>query len=217
MNSLNQLAESIAIIQDKQLDFNYIEKLKFDIKSLRALFAKQDAERNLIDKQLIQTICIDLELVDMSICCDIQTDCKVLRSTTDIPKFVRLKQSTPFTFVGDLDGQTSYVSSNVEDWELESYKRFNPKAVLYDLVNNRLIIKNGNIRTKCLIKGIAENPEDLVDCSCDETNKVAYEADNYPLSLDMGTKIKDFILSKEARLDKGRDNEVKIDEEGVKK
>lgn len=215
MNNLNALAESIAATHNKLTDVVFIEKLKFDIKTLRSLFIKQDTERNIIDRRLIQSVCFDIIAVDMSECCDIQSGCTIHRTANKVPMPIRLKSNSPFSFVGDLLG-SGYSQSNIEDWELEKYRKFNKTKPFYDYYNGYIYIKNNGVREFLLIKGIFEDPDELSKCCSTTANVAVAESDTYPLPLDLAGRIKDTIESR-LRQYAGEDKEVKIDVENVRK
>ncbi len=216
MNALINLAESIAMILNKENDVVFKEKLKFDIKTLRSLFVSQDTVKNIVDSRLIQSIVLDLEEVDMSLTCDINVNCKVLRTVNKIPTPIRLKATSPFTYVGDLDGNGMSMTK-VEDWDLTDFSKYRSTVPIYDYFNDYIYIKKGKIREFLLIKGIFENPEDLKKCCSTSENVANFESDTYPLPLDLAARIKDTILRTELRSYNGEDKEVKLDTEAVKK
>lgn len=215
MNSLNALAESIASQFNKETDTVFIEKLKFDIKALRSTFVTRDSERNIIDSRLVQTFVMDLEEVDMSLDCEIEVGCKVLRTTAKVPSPIKLKSNSSFLFVGDLDGE-GHTFCKVEDWDLQKHARYTSKRPIYDYFNDYIYIKNGGQREFLLIKSIFENPEDLKTCCSTSTNVANFDLDTYPMTLDLAARIKD-TLEQRLRGYNGEDKEVKIDKEGTKK
>jgi hypothetical protein len=215
VNNLNALAESIAATHNKLTDVVFIEKLKFDIKTLRSLFIKQDTERNLIDNRLIQSVCFDLIRVDISECCSAASNCMIHRTTNKVPMPIKLKSSGSFSYVGDLVGN-GYSFSKVEDWDLEKFRRFNLNKPFYDYYNGYIYIKNNKVREFLLVKGIFEDPDELSKCCSTTANTAVLESDTYPLPLDLAGRIKDVIESRLRRYE-GEDKEVKIDVENVKK
>lgn len=216
MNSLIELSESIAMILNKESDVVFKEKLKFDIKTLRSLFVSQDTVKNIVDSRLIQPIVFDLEEVDMSLTCDINVGCKVLKTVNKVPTPIRLKSTSPFTYVGDLDGN-GISMVKVEDWDLTEFSKYRSTVPIYDYFNDYIYIKKGKIREFLLVKGIFENPEELKKCCSTSTNVANFDLETYPMPLDLAARIKDTIIRSELRVYNGEDKEVKLDTETVKK
>ncbi len=210
MNLLDIAAEDLAITLGDKDNIVLREKLKFTILHWRATLVRRDVERGIIDRSLIQTLCIDLEKIDKSESCKANVGCIILRSVLEIPKPINLKARTPFIFVGTLSKE-SFNFSAIEDWEIDSYRKFAGNLKQYDYVDNRIICNN-IINTKyLLLKYIAENPEDLPKCHSTVSNVPCEDLENYPISRDMLTTIKDGILRGEFRMLNEDDQEIKID------
>ncbi len=84
MATLNEIAyDLLSIVRPQLSDDNDIDirQIKFWIRNQRALWLRNELNRKRsIDEDVIQTLCVDIEEVDASDCCDITIDCSVLRS-----------------------------------------------------------------------------------------------------------------------------------------
>ena len=86
------------------------EQIMFKIFRWRELLIRRDVERNGINPIFQQEIgCLELELTNEIICCTAQTDCKVLKSTLEIPQLIRIKGRHAFT-VTSTDGDSVFAA-----------------------------------------------------------------------------------------------------------
>ncbi len=136
---------------------------------------------------------IELELVDKSRATDLETDCKVLKSTLPIP--------------GTIDGTESYFSvTGVDDTQIASanlfsgkYKKFNkftgnkPNWYIRD---SYLFIENtsDNMLTYVSASGIFEDPEDL-NAFKTADDEVLWDWDSdYPITAKLANTITDIVV-----------------------
>lgn len=211
MNTLDGLAESIAAGLGQAHDFAFKERIKFNIKYWRALLIRQDVERNVIDRGVIQGVCLDLEKVDASECCDVTLGCKILRTSLKLPKVIKFKQKAPFTFAGTLNNK-SFIWSKKEDWNIDSYKKYTSTITKYDYFNNYVYVWTNNLNLKHLfIKSIFEYPEEVLDCATkDSVDVVCYDENNYPMSMEMAARISELIIKGELRF-LNRDDDMEVE------
>lgn len=72
-------------------DFRYSNRfIAHELQVVRAKLLEQKANKyHYISEQSYQDLCVDLELSNFHSCCDAtDIECKVLKSTTEIPKFL---------------------------------------------------------------------------------------------------------------------------------
>jgi hypothetical protein len=152
---LNKLRQGISSDDDRistrQIDFN--------IKSKRAALIRQEQQAgNKLSSDFIQVIpCLDVQLVDKSECCEIETDCLILRTTQRIPKTV----SDLLTFVGTIDQSETFqiISSQRARWA--KYSPFTSRIPKAYSLDDYIYITVEKTIEKIRIHGIFEDPESL--------------------------------------------------------
>lgn len=88
-------------------DFSFSDRLiAHFLQVARARLLEQKADKyHYISEQSYQSLCLDLELSSFHNCCDTPAnDCKVLKSTTPVPKFLNSRWGN-FLKVMDLSGE----------------------------------------------------------------------------------------------------------------
>jgi hypothetical protein len=210
MASLNEISYSIfeklrpEISDDDSVS---LEQLKFDINNFRAQFIRNELNRlRSVDSDITQTICLDLEKVDPSSCCDIEIECNfLLRSTKPIPDAIELHNKPGITWVGPVDKTLrpfSLIDYNRVPWVGNG--RFNKNNVytflyddhLYIMCNDRYSMSLSN----AVVRGVFENPEEaakFTDCS---TGKPCYsDDDDYPVKAWMIPSIEAAVFDRYVR------------------
>ena len=190
-----------------------IEQVKFTVKYYRAMFIRRDMSRNgFVSNNVEQDIkCLDLEVIDASKCCNLETNCTVYRTKVILPKFVRLNFNDAITYAGDATGLGSYqiVEPHAIKWiPYDKYTKDRKKVYILD---KYLYLYNGDGDEKINIRGIFEDPEKLGKfLNCDG---VACYDDNseYPLPMDMLQMITSGILNGEMRVLAGTSSDTTND------
>ncbi len=108
MASLNEITFSIwEKLRPEISDDDSVSQaqLRYDVHNLRAQFIRNELNRlRTIHNDIKQTICVDLEKVDPSSCCDIEIGCNfLLRSTVPLPDTIELHNRDGITWVGPVD------------------------------------------------------------------------------------------------------------------
>jgi len=206
MANINEIAYSVADAFGRSNDVLFINRVKFSISYYRAFLIRQDTERNLTDKNNIQSFCTKLEVADLSMCCAVDSGCKGKRTVLKIPKGISLKSHSPYISVLTAAGQlVSYYNFN--NLRNIAYKEFTSKKPYYDYVNERLWFYNVGILDEIRVTGIFEKPESVIKCNTDETLD-CYSEENYPISTHMINTIISGMLSSELRIMGADDLEV---------
>jgi hypothetical protein len=133
-----------------------------------------------------------------------------MRSKQKLPSPIRLKNGSPFTYVGTLDNLKSYAPMSVGELPFIGHSSFTGKVARYFVQNDYLYIVNAK-PIKVVVKGIFEDPRDLKDFDCDGD---CYDDDNsFPITADMVQRITQALLAGELQIllpDDG--GEVKVNE-----
>ena len=210
MNKLTPIVDYLALRLDKSSDYGFRETLAYSVKHWRATLIKRDLERNVLDARLLQTICIPLEYGSTSVCCSVVTGCKGLMSTVELPVAVRSKIAAPFYGLTTLK-YTAIDYKIRQFWKESEVAKYTKNNLLYDVINNKLYVKNAKNLTHVYITDIWEDPELLTFCNDNAVNNCGdYE---FPIADDMITTIIEGIISLDLKLINKDNQQVEITEQ----
>lgn len=178
--------------------------VEFKIEDSQILFWCNEIRSMLIGQQLakradvsdiwLQTIgCLELEQVDSSECCEIETNCTILRTVREIPATIETSEINNIyaveTPLGELISKT-----NSDEERYLKYSKYTSTKPYWFLKNNRIYIINNDFLTHINIDGIFEDPYELKDyVGCDESTCFSWNS-NYPCSLKMANEITNIVL-----------------------
>jgi hypothetical protein len=150
-------------------------------------------KRKDIELSWIQTLsCMDLEQVDKSECCEIETGCMILR-TNELPRTIEINGTDGIIRVTNLMGETIPKTSYLEA-SYAGYSKFSAHKAKWFLKNNRVYIINNDELSKVNIDLVAESPSELssyTNCS----GSTCYDINSdYPCSLKMASEIASIVL-----------------------
>ena len=178
-----------------------ISQIKFNIKYYRAMLIRRDYARNgIITRHLEQDIkCIKLEKVDASKCCSLPAQCSVYRSINPIPKTVRLNFKDAITHVSDITGLETIPLVDATTVQWLPYDKYVNKEKRSYMIEDHLYVYNANGLEFVNVRGIFEDPHDLITYDCGDD--MCYdEYSDYPIPMDMIQTITEGISSKELQL-----------------
>lgn len=205
--TLNEIAYSILnkirpqVINSEDIDIRDIIR---EVHKQRALWIRNEINKNrTVDPSIIQDLgCIDLIYADSAECCDVSTDCTVIRTEIKLPSFIELTQAPLVTRVGPVDKlnmEFSFIPYSRVPYA--GNRRFNKNNVYAFLLNNYMYIYSRNAEAikyleKINIQGVLENPEDaeeFYDCA----SEVCYSRDSeYPIKIWMLPYIEAEVIKK---------------------
>lgn len=170
-------------------------QLLFWCNEIRAMLISQSiSKRQDISDTWVQVIsCLELELVDASECCEITTDCYILRTVRQIPDTIEtwmdntiLKVTTP---TGDI-----ITKSNPYRAKYSSYSKYTSNKPTWFIKDGRIYITSELLLEKINVWGVFENPSELSTfVSCGGDSCFSYD-DDYPCSLKMANDITNIVL-----------------------
>ncbi len=216
MATLNEIVYNIATQVGKPDDAVLRERIKLMVAYYRALFIRQDQQRNFsVPSQFIQSLdCLEMEEASAMECCYQENiGCTVWRTKLKVPRPVRLYDGTDFTYVGTVDGKQPYQRTTPVQADYSRYSKWSKVLPQYIYTNDRIYVYN-TTPIKILVRGIFEDPTHLEEYLCCN-NSVAFTSDmEYPMSMDMVQRVTQSILSLELRLEDRADDasEVQLSE-----
>lgn len=162
---------------------------------IRALLIAQSlAKRQDINDTWVQSIsCLELELVDSSECCTINTDCYVLRTKLDLPNTIDTAYDNNIIRVTKPDG--SIISkSNAFRSMYNSFNKYTSNKPTWYFKNNKIYITSELLLESINVWGIFDDPTELrTFTSCNGNSCFSYD-DEYPCSLKMANDITNIVL-----------------------
>lgn len=209
--TLNEISYFIAERFGKDEDEAFIEQIKFSVKYYRALLIRRDAERNQTNRTYLQNFIQPLIKVDEADTCVTQIGCEILRTENKVPKPIRLKQDTPFTFVGSVGykkGITYMSPSLIEDLKFLPYIA---NEWFYTYINEYIYLYNMNKIKRILIEASFEDPTKALTL-CENSVNCVNDNEEFPLSADMVQQVIQSILGGEFQLVNPQDKEIDIDD-----
>ena len=171
------------------------EQILYWIEQTRSMLISQSLnKKDDINDSWIQYInCVELEQVDASTCCLVDTDCYVLRSKQPIPSTIDTWKDNWIVSVTTIDG-TSVPKSNPIRQKYQKYNKFTSNTRGWYLKDDYLYIINDQLLTYVSIAGLFEFPSELANfISCE--GEACWSLDSpYPISLSLATQVTDIII-----------------------
>lgn len=166
------------ITSDDELLSN--REIDFLIHTKRGRLIKEYLQKNNdeLHPEFLQTIkCLAVELVDKSECCEIATDCLILRTTQEIP----VVYNNMFTYIGPVDDSMNFqlVSFNRSRWD--RFSRFTAHIPKAYYLNNKVSITVTKTIEVIKIIGVFEDPTKLADLNVCEGTCFDINTSTYPI------------------------------------
>jgi hypothetical protein len=162
---------------------------------IRSTLISQDiSKRKDISDVWIQIIsCLELEQVDASECCEITTDCYVLRTKREIPLTIETWMNNGILKVTTPDGKPM-IRSNPFKVQYSLHNKFGSNKAQWYYKNKRIYIINEQLLETINVWGIFDNPTELSTfVSCGGNTCFSYDSE-YPCSNKMASNITDIVL-----------------------
>lgn len=172
-----------------------LPQIKFNVKHYRAMLLRRDFERNgFLSRHHEQDLhCLELELVDASMCCGLPADCIVSRTKLTLPKTVRLNRMDGITNVADITGINTIPIVDPIAVQSLPYDRFTKNTKKAYMIEDRMYIYNPDGMDHINVRGVFEDPEELGKFDCNGSD--CYSDDTpFPLSADLIAALTDGLI-----------------------
>lgn len=192
-----------------------LELIQYYIISCRARLIREDqAKGRSLSENVVQTIpCIPLIQVSASECCDVNSDCTILRTINKIPRPIEILQKDLITRVSgtNISGKGySIIPYTRVQWAGSSRWTNNiPKAFYH---NGYIYLINSPVLSKLDISGVFEDPRDAAAFANCSGAPCYSDDDQFPISGWMLSIMKDMILKNELRIAAEGMSDTKNDE-----
>jgi hypothetical protein len=190
------------LYDDDQLDNRLLKQW---VNNQRALWIRNEINKNhSVDDQILQKVCMELEVADRSDCPIRDTEFSVLQSTQQIPKTIELYHEDGIIRVAPVD-QMAYKYSYVpiERAQFGGNGRFNRKIIFAFRYNNYLYLHSqiasnyARFIKYIMVYGLFENPETLASFTHVSGQPCYSDDQDYPLNNWMWNYMKGEILKAE--------------------
>mgnify|MGYP003679147138 FL=1 len=176
-----------------------LDQIKFNIKYYRAMFIRRDYSQNgFISRHIEQDLgCVGLEKVDASKCCSLPISCAVYKTETPIPKTIRFNFEEAITHVGDVTGMGTIPFVHSSAIQFLPYDKYTKNKMKSYMIEDYLYVYNANGLEFINIRGVFEDPQRVSDfAECVDGGCYSDDGD-YPIPMDMITRINQGMLSGE--------------------
>lgn len=180
-----------------------LRQIAFWVKNTRSLLIRQQlSKRQSISDNITQTIkCLDMSPTDASTCCDVSSNCFMIKSNLRIPTPIESNQKDLIERVmPQIVGARSYPFipyARAAYWGNSPFNKNQPASFLY---NGYLYIMNSDFIDKVTIQGVFEDPEELANFSNCEGDPCYTQDDRYPISNHMIETMKKMIVDSNFRI-----------------
>jgi hypothetical protein len=199
MTSLQIISDvrNIASSGPAAVDFRISDaQILFWVNEVRSMLIVQALQKrqDISDIWLQNINCIPLTEVDVAECCDIVSDCYILRSVDKLPSTIETADANTMIKVAGIDG-TSIAKINSFRSRFRAYNKFIGKTAAWFMKNDYLYITNTSLELGVIsVTGLFEDPGDLSRfISCSNTPCYTLES-QYPASLKMANEITNYII-----------------------
>ncbi len=193
---IRNLARGGGISDDELVSY---QNVKDWVQKYRSLLIARDLNKgHTISKNIEQDLgCVTLIEVDKAECCDLNSNCTILRTELLLPKPVELDYKDAITFVGSIEKQRSYELSSSNQSYFDTFNKYTGNVPKAYYLNGYIYITNETFLKHISVRGIFEDPQEAArfhTCS----GEACYTDDSrYPISDKMIPIITDLILQKE--------------------
>ena len=174
-------------ISDRQILY-WVEQVRSQLIS-QALNKRDD-----INDSWIQFItCLEMEQVEDTDCCLVDSDCYLLKSVKRLPATIDNWKDNSIISVTTAGGESISKSNHIKQ-RYQKYNKYTSKAWGWYLKDDYLYIINDQNLNYLTVAGLFETPSDLARfIACDNQECWTYDS-NYPLSATLATQVTDIVI-----------------------
>jgi hypothetical protein len=148
-----------------------------------------------ISEQSYQDLCLTLEESNFHNCCDgPDTDCKILRSTLVLPKFLNSRWGAHIK-VMDLEGNVIPELSMTQN-KFSKYASSKAKNIGWFIHNNYMYVLNNKVLSRILANGLYNDPQQvaLINCQSSAGNCPELFDEEFPMDSDLVDSMYKMVL-----------------------
>lgn len=160
----NEITTLIAQEKDKELDVPFKKIIYERVKYWRSTLIKQSLDKVRQDARYFrQTIYMPMELVNRTaLVAPVPISDFQAISSYDIPLPLRVSDNGMFSYVGAIDGQSSFGWADSGTITYLQAGKYSGKAIFYEWWNNKLVTSCLPNLNKAMIQGVFNEPEEAM-------------------------------------------------------
>lgn len=201
MATLNEIVYNLRnLIKDRtddtKLSFN---QLAFIVNYLRSVLIRREVDKQKpLSTQLQQDLgCVPVELIDAAECCNITSGCKIVRTVSELPRFVESSDGPIIAYIGAVDKQEGYQIVPWSRFRWAAYSKYTKGIRLASLLNNHVYILNGTGLASVNVRGVFDDPREAARFKTCEGTPCYTDNDTYPVPGWMVKAINDMAFAGE--------------------
>lgn len=158
------------------------------------LISQSLAKRDDINDSWLQFIsCVEMEQVEDTDCCLVDSDCYLLRSVLQIPSTIDTWKDNSIVSVTTAGGESIPKSNHIKQ-RYQKYNKYTSKTWGWYLKDDYLYVINDQNLNYLTISGLFEFPSDLEGfVQCDGQSCWSLDS-NYPISMTLATQVTDIVI-----------------------
>lgn len=152
-----------------------------------------DKKSDISDAWLQLISCLELEQVDKSECCEVTTNCFILKTKKQLPSALESKGEDMINRVETPNGKLISKTNPLEEKYIK-YNKYVKEKARWFLKNGYIYIVNEDLIDYINVWGIWEDPLELKNFVACDGNECFNWNDSYPVTMKMATDITDIVL-----------------------
>lgn len=177
-----------------------LKQIAFWIHYYRAMLIRQEYEKGrTINPDVIQDLgCVPVQLVDKAECCEIQTNCYILKTVDPMPKGIEFYTRNAIEWVGTIDKKKNFPMQSIYRSNWKQYDKYTSNMETAYLLNGYIYITSNTTLEYINVRGVFENPEEAGEFNDCLTGSPCFSWDSrYPIAAHHIPVINEMVLKKE--------------------
>lgn len=207
----NEITTLIASEYGKELDTRFKLQLYERVKYWRSTLIKQSLDKVRTDLRFFrQTMYIPMEAVADTDC---TMNCHQSRTTIEIPQAIRVTDNGIYTYVGGVDGYSSFGYADAGTLKFLTSGKYSKKTVFHEVINARVYVTLPDV-PKIRVDAVLDNPEEgfpYQSCDGDPDMNCNWWDIEIPMSNDITQRVVQCILTVDYnRLGRSDDHQIAV-------
>jgi hypothetical protein len=210
---IRNAARAGGIVDDERISERQVA---FWVNHYRALLIRRDLDKGkTISDNISQDLgCLSLIVADKAECCDLTSDCEILRTEVTLPTPIELSRMDAITYVGNIDRTKGYELTSPVMSHWDKYSRYTSKVAKAYYLNGYIYITNETFLKWINVQGIFQDPTEAGRFNTCDGEPCYTASSDYPVSSYMVPTIKQMIFQQELKLSLNTTPDVTNNAEG---
>lgn len=143
MSTLKELVDTVAYNIGKQTDYTAQQAIKLAAISSYAMWMRRDYDKTgMFRASSIKAICMDTVSAAITECCSSPINCKIIKTSSVVPKPISVKDRLDFEYVGAIDKSNPFGYITPSQIAYINTDRFSKGLPLYTYMNDLIYMFN---------------------------------------------------------------------------